>query len=136
MTWTYSGSPGDSTKDAIRFLVGDTDTNNQLVTNEEIEYAVATYPKPASFPPYEAAAMVATTIAGKFSGKQSKTVGNLSIKYEEQYRKYTEMADRYSKIARDGIDGQGSTKFATPKLFGGGPTYLGPDDETNDIYST
>ena len=38
MAWTYSGDPSSSARDAIRFLVGDTDTNDQLVTNEEIAW--------------------------------------------------------------------------------------------------
>jgi hypothetical protein len=38
MTWTYSGNPSSSDKDAIRYLIGDTDTNNQLLSDEEIAY--------------------------------------------------------------------------------------------------
>ncbi len=38
MTWTYSGNPSASDKDAVRYLIGDTDTNNQLLSDEEIAY--------------------------------------------------------------------------------------------------
>lgn len=38
MTWTYDGTPGSSDRDAVRFLIGDTDTNDQLVTDEEIAW--------------------------------------------------------------------------------------------------
>lgn len=36
MTWTYS-STGTSTLDRLRRRIGDTDTNSQLLTDEEIE---------------------------------------------------------------------------------------------------
>ena len=38
MTWTYSGDPATNARDSIRFLVGDTDTNDQLVSDEEIAW--------------------------------------------------------------------------------------------------
>ena len=40
MTWTYTGDPNVSDRDKIRFLIGDTDTNDQLVNDEEIEWAL------------------------------------------------------------------------------------------------
>ena len=30
MAWSYSGDPDSSALDSVRFLVGDTDTNDQL----------------------------------------------------------------------------------------------------------
>ena len=38
MVWSYSGNPADSAVDAVRFLTGDTDTNDQLLDNEEIAW--------------------------------------------------------------------------------------------------
>lgn len=38
MTWTYTGNPAASSKDAIRYLIGDTDTTFQLMSDEEIAY--------------------------------------------------------------------------------------------------
>ena len=38
MTWTYSGDPATNARDAIRFLTGDTDTNDQLINDEEIAW--------------------------------------------------------------------------------------------------
>ena len=40
MTWTYGGAPGTTSsatrRDAVRLLVGDTDTTDQQVSDEEI----------------------------------------------------------------------------------------------------
>ena len=38
MTWTYTGNPATNSLSAVRWLVGDTDSNRKLVTDEEINY--------------------------------------------------------------------------------------------------
>lgn len=40
MTWSYSNDPSDSDKDQVRFLIGDTDENEQLLADEEINFLV------------------------------------------------------------------------------------------------
>ena len=44
MSWTYSGDPATSDKDAVRFLTGDTDAGDQLASDEEIAYALSQRP--------------------------------------------------------------------------------------------
>jgi hypothetical protein len=39
--WTYSGDPATSDKDEVRFLMGDTDDDFQLMSDEEIAYVIA-----------------------------------------------------------------------------------------------
>ena len=46
MTWNYSGDPSLSSRDAVRFLIGDTDPNDPLVTDEEIAYALGRFTEP------------------------------------------------------------------------------------------
>lgn len=43
MTWTYSGDPSASDRDAVRVRVGDRDENDQLLQDEEIDYFLAQY---------------------------------------------------------------------------------------------
>lgn len=38
MTWTYSGDPASSSRDAVRFTIGDTNVNDQQLQDEEIDY--------------------------------------------------------------------------------------------------
>lgn len=87
MGWTYSGNPSDSTKDAVRFLLGDTDSSSPLVTDEEIAYAVAEEGDARL-----AASVVAKAIASVFGRKADKSVGDLHISYKSQ-------ADYYSGLA-------------------------------------
>ncbi|MDE2100081.1 MAG: hypothetical protein KGL39_22695 [Patescibacteria group bacterium] len=43
MGWTYSGDPSASSLDEVRFLVGDTDTSDQLLQDAEAQYAITKY---------------------------------------------------------------------------------------------
>ncbi len=47
MTWLYSGNPATSNKDAVRFLIGDTNTTDQKLQDEEINYLLTVYGTPA-----------------------------------------------------------------------------------------
>jgi len=88
MTWTYSGNPADSTKDAVRFLVGDTDTTDQLITNEEITYLIAQHGVVN-----RVASETARAIAAKFARLMNRTIGGLSADFSAKYRQYLELAD-------------------------------------------
>lgn len=43
MSWTYSGNPADSDLDAVRFCIGDTIEDDQLLQDEEINYLLSIY---------------------------------------------------------------------------------------------
>jgi hypothetical protein len=76
MTWTYSGDPGASTLDEVRFLIQDTDTNDQLLQNEELNYLIDSYGDPYSS---AIAAVVALIGSAARSQEESKKVGDLSL---------------------------------------------------------
>ena len=88
MAWTYSGDPSSSDRDKVRFLIGDTDTNNQLLQDAEITFLLNQWNSDA----YVAAAHACDALAAKFSAKSdySKSVGDLSIS-----TMYGQQADRY-----------------------------------------
>ena len=76
MTWTYSGNPATSTRDEVRFLIQDTDTNDQQLQNEEIDYLIAAYGDP-----YGAAVAACSALLGRLASlsSESKKVGDLSL---------------------------------------------------------
>lgn len=41
MAWTYTNNPSGVQRDEVRFLLGDTDVTDQLVTDEEIAYLIS-----------------------------------------------------------------------------------------------
>lgn len=45
MSFSYSGNPANSTLDFIRFTVGDTNANQAVLQDEEINWIVAEYPE-------------------------------------------------------------------------------------------
>jgi hypothetical protein len=86
MTWTYDGDPAASALSAIRFLSGDTDTNDQLVTDEEIAWlnSEASGTTTATTALYKAAAGAVRAQAAKWTRLADQTVGDLSVSMSQK----------------------------------------------------
>lgn len=97
MTWTYGGAPGTTTsatrRDAVRLLVGDTDTTDQQVSDEEIAFALSQ----TSDDIYNAGALMCRTIAGKYSRLVDTSVESVSSSYSQRAAQYLELAARLVK---------------------------------------
>lgn len=87
MTWTYGGDPSANERDEVRWLCGDTDTNDQLVTDEEIAYALTQQPEPTL-----AAALVCDAIAAKFAREADRRVGDVSLSASQKAEAYRQRA--------------------------------------------
>ena len=78
MTWTYSGNPDSSVRDELRFILQDTDTNFQLLSDEELDYLLAAW-----IPRYDSvtyvAAVAAAVIARKFTGIVNVSADGVSV---------------------------------------------------------
>lgn len=74
MTWNYTNRPIDVERDRIRFLVGDVDECDQLVTDEEIAFAASKFPDKNEL----AAAYILRALAALFSRKASMSAGGVS----------------------------------------------------------
>lgn len=83
MTATYSGDPALSNRDAVRFLIRDTDTANAKVSDEEIDWLLSE----ANNGIYAAAIQAAESVVASYmaqtatatGGVKTKTVGALSL---------------------------------------------------------
>jgi hypothetical protein len=106
MTWTYSGNPAASDRDMVRFLIGDTDTTDQLATDEEIAWAVN-----LASNNYEAAAEIARGLAAKFARYTSTSIDGISMNYGEKAKQFSELAAT--------LDKEGSA-FITALPYAGG----------------
>lgn len=89
MGWTYSGDPSLSNKDAVRFLIGDTQSDSPLSTDEEIEWSLSINNDNI----YRSAADIAEGIAAYFATQAETTV--IGPIREENGRR----AELYSKKA-------------------------------------
>lgn len=94
MTWTYGGDPENSERDAVRLLVGDTSTDDQLVTDEEVQYALS---QSRTVP--GAASLTARAIAGLFSRDVDINVSGTSYSESQRAEHYRALASRLSRMA-------------------------------------
>lgn len=138
MAWTYSGNPSSTTKDAVRFLVGDTVATEPLATDEEIAWALS-----IQTDIHNASALVARSIATKFATmKVSVKIGPIAEEYGNRAEFYSNRAkelesyvsqimalDIYaggiSKTDRDNVDPDKQTSFS-----------IGMTDNTGAYYPT
>jgi hypothetical protein len=85
MSWTFSNS--DTDLDQVRVLIGDTDTTDQLLTDEIIKSTIS-----STGGILFAAARCATMIAAKFSRKVTKSIGDKSVQFQELSQNYRLLA--------------------------------------------
>jgi hypothetical protein len=105
MAWTYGGDPAANARDAIRFLVGDTDTTDQLLTDEEIAWVNTEASGSATglTALYDAASRCCITIAAKMAREADKQVGDLSVSMSQRAKAYREQAQSLKALsAREG----------------------------------
>jgi hypothetical protein len=108
MSWTYSGDPQKSTKDAVRFLVGDTNSDEQLATDEEILFALST----GGDNMWVAASFIADALATKFATMaDSEEIGPIKVQYTNRVQQYTLKAKALAAK---------TYQFAQINVYGGG----------------
>jgi len=88
MVWSYSGDPGSSDKDSVRFYVGDTIKADPQVNDEEIEFLLTEEGGNA----LRAASRTAGMIAAKYARQVDKSVGGLSLSAGRRQEKYERLA--------------------------------------------
>lgn len=130
MAWTYSGDPSSSARDSIRFLIGDTDTNDQLLSDEEIAWvnSEASGSTTATTAVYDAAMRCCLTIASKLAREADKTIGDLSVSMSQRAKAYREQAVELKNLAtREG---------AVPIPYAGGITISDKevDEQNSDLF--
>ena len=74
MSWSYSGDPSTSTRDAVRWHIGDTDSDEQMVSNEEIDFALG-----RNTAPLRAAIEVLESVASRYARQVDTSTGGISV---------------------------------------------------------
>jgi len=130
MAWTYGGDPSANARDAIRFLIGDTDTTDQLLSDEEIAWvnSEASGTATGTTALYDAAYRCCLTIASKLAREADKQIGDLSVSMSQRAKAYREQAA--SLKALSGREG------GVPIPYAGGITISDKeiDEENSDIF--
>lgn len=91
---TYSGDPSSSTLDEVRFLLGDTNTAAEKLTDDEVNYLITTWGTPI-----RAAHAGAMQLASVYAGKMDKSIGQTRISYSMLFNQYVQLA---KELARRG----------------------------------
>jgi hypothetical protein len=117
MTNSYT-DPSSSPSDAVRFLVGDTDSEDFGLQDQEIAFALSQVNDDV----YLAAAICARALAGKFSRE-------VDTEFESVSSDYSQLAENYYKLARR-LEQQAKKYGAGLGIAAGGLTYS--DIEAND----
>lgn len=112
---TYSGDPSYSDKDAVRFLLEDTDTANFQFTDAELSYLLTQFPDPLF-----AASRAAKTLSLRYSKSADKQVGDLRISYSARAKAFMDLAN----------DLEVRASISDLQIFAGG-VYLA-DKQTNE----
>ncbi len=105
---SYSGNPASSSLDMVRFLLGDTDTDAELLTDQEIEALLTVYNDDV----YATAVACAWSLAGKYARKVDRSVGDLRISYGQT-------ADNFRALATQ-LENQGATSSEGFRPYAGG----------------
>lgn len=107
MTWSYDINLATN-RDRIRFLLQDTDTNNQLLQDEEITWALTVWTNV-----FSAAAKLAHVLGSRFAGKaDSKTVGDLSLSYSATSERFFRLAEELETLALSATGGMAPLPYA------------------------
>lgn len=113
MAFSYSGDPQSEPKDAVRFLVGDTDESDPLLSDEEINFLVAEEPNR-----YAAAAAACRSIAAKLAREYERM--------ESETLKATDRTpERYRQLAMD-LDKRAVTSSSVSIVAADGITEVEP----------
>lgn len=99
MAWTYS-DPGLNTKDQVRYLVGDTDSDDPLVTDEEILWQLGQQGSTK-----QAAIAVARQLSIKFARYATVRDGASSIDWNERAKQYRQIVEdlQHDLLLQDGL---------------------------------
>lgn len=89
MSWSYTGNPTDSTKDYVRFRIGDTDSSDQLLGDDEIDAMVSQFGDKRL-----AAAAAAESVAAKFSRRFDTRYGKVSQQWSQLVEHYLTLAKK------------------------------------------
>ncbi len=84
MSWTYTNAPATVTLDALRLEIGDTNTADQQLSNEELNYLLT---REGSH--FGAAIAATRLLIAKFARLVDKSVGDLSLSYSQRLSSYS-----------------------------------------------
>lgn len=90
MTWSYSGNPADSLKDAVRFEIGDTNPNDPLLQDEEIQYVLSQHNNHILWSAVKCCEIVMVNLAREVNS----TMGRSRVEASQKFKSYELIAKK------------------------------------------
>lgn len=116
MSWSYSGSPGSSQLDTVRFYLQDTDITDQLLQDEEITFVISSWIN--IYPDlYWAAAECAEVISAKFAREVAVAGDGVSVGIQELQNKYEQLAANLRQRHKDSAVAPNDDFFDAGTIF-------------------
>ena len=135
MTWSYSTSWAASasltaTGMKVRFLIGDTDTNDQLISDEEITAVMGAFSSGTAVN-YLAAAC-ADFVAAKFARKADVTNLETSVSASQRHSQFLALAKHLRSLPAGQVLGGDGSSFVLAGITVGGSSRAALDDREED----
>ena len=125
--FSYSGAPGtDDPAGLVRLLIGDTRSDDPILTDSEIETVLGLQPIITY-----AAAACADIIAARFARDVDMAIGETKISLSQKMKAYQKLAERLRESAGD-LPGGDGTGVPTTTIFVGGLSKSKRDDLLHD----
>lgn len=96
MTWTYSGDPSNSNRDAVRFLIGDTDGDDHQLADEELDWLLSENNDRI----YGTAIHACESLASKYARQMDKRLGQSWIDASQRFDHYLVLSQRLRDVRR------------------------------------
>lgn len=110
MSWSYSGDPSKSLVDKCRFMIGDTDEEQPIMQDEEIQFIVDTYPE-ENMMLYQLFSRAATLFARDIK----RSLGPESEDPTERLKFFKEQMEHYKALST--CSGLSVPLYSAPKVF-------------------
>jgi len=127
MSFTYSNDPSTSTRNKVRFLINDVDSNDPLFNDAELDYLIAEWSNV-----YETCRAACETLVARFSrlaDSTSKSVGDISVS-----ESYTAKSKQYQDLANNFL--QRRMRKTPPTIWANADSLLSTNDRMVDDYNT
>jgi tRNA isopentenyl-2-thiomethyl-A-37 hydroxylase MiaE len=102
MTWTYNSASIGTDLAKVRLQIGDTDTNDQQLTDEEIQFFIDTEQTI-----FMAAYRCALALVAEYARKVDKEMGDLKLLAAQRHRHYLQLAAQLKQKNVPGIPSAG-----------------------------
>ena len=119
----------------LRLMTGDTGTPPIM---EDSQYDLVLEIENTNY--YNAAFLACNSLAGIFATKVSLTAGPVKIENQQKYEHYTELADKYRQMVREGegddVNGGTVSSLGAPEIAGISISEMDSVDEDDDRVSS